>query len=238
MRRACTDATRLPALVRPFSSSGEVRYRAACRSRLNSMSIVRTIDETDFGVTWVMDEPMARASHALAKDGRVWIIDPVDDRDAMAKVAELGEPVAVLQLLDRHNRDCQTIADRLGVPLVVLPDEVKSTPFETIDVVSNPFWKEKALWWKEKRVLVVAESLGNNRGMHYPVESGAGVHIGRRLTPPKNSLGTYLPRHLLFGHGESVHGPEATTALQEAIDRSRRDLPAALIAAPKALISG
>jgi hypothetical protein len=202
------------------------------------MSSVRTIDETDFGVTWVMDEPMARASHALAKDGRVWIIDPVDDHDAMAKVAELGEPAAVLQLLDRHNRDCRAVADRLGVPLVALPDEVKSTPFKTIDVVSNPFWKEKALWWKEKRVLVVAESLGNNRGMFNPGESGAGVHIGRRLTPPKDSLGTYLPEHLLFGHGESIHGPEATTALQEAIDRSRRDLPAALIAAPKAMISG
>jgi hypothetical protein len=202
------------------------------------MSSVRTIDETDFGVTWVMDEPMARASHALAKDGRVWIVDPVDDHDAMAKVAELGEPAAVLQLLDRHNRDCRAVADRLGVPLVALPDEVKSTPFKTIDVVSNPFWKEKALWWKEKRVLVVAESLGNNRGMFNPGESGAGVHIGRRLTPPKDSLGTYLPEHLLFGHGESIHGPEATTALQEAIDRSRRDLPAALIAAPKAMISG
>jgi hypothetical protein len=218
--------------------SVESGCRGADRSRLHSMSSVRTIDETDFGVTWVMDEPMARASHALAKDGRVWIIDPVDDHDAMAKVAELGEPAAVLQLLDRHNRDCRAVADRLGVPLVALPDEVKSTPFKTIDVVSNPFWKEKALWWKEKRVLVVAESLGNNRGMFNPGESGAGVHIGRRLTPPKDSLGTYLPEHLLFGHGESIHGPEATTALQEAIDRSRRDLPAALIAAPKAMISG
>ncbi len=200
------------------------------------MSSVRTIDETDFGITWVMDEPMARASHALVNDGRVWIIDPVDDHDAMAKVAELGEPAAVLQLLDRHNRDCRSVADRLGVPLVVLPDEVKSTPFKTIEVVDNRIWKEKALWWPKKRVLVVAEALGSNR-MYKPTEAGAGVHIGMRLTPPKNSLGTYLPKHLLFGHGESIHGPEATVALQEAIDRSRRDIPGALVGLPKAFTS-
>ena len=200
------------------------------------MSSLRTIDETDFSVTWVMDEPMARASHALARDGRVWIIDPVDDHDAMERVAELGEPVAVLQLLDRHNRDCRAVADRLGVPLVVLPDEVKSTPFKTIDVVNNRLWKEKALWWPQKRVLVVAEALGSNR-MYKPTEAGAGVHIGMRLTPPRNSLGTYLPKHLLFGHGEPIHGPEATTALQQAIDRSRRDIPGALIGLPKAFTS-
>ena len=207
------------------------------RSRLSGVSSVRTIDETDFGVTWVMDEPMARASHALAKDGRVWIVDPVDDHDAMAKVAELGEPAAVLQLLDRHNRDCRAIADRLDVPLVVLPDEVKSTPFKTIDVVDNRLWKEKALWWPKKRLLLVAEALGSN-SMYKPSEAGAGVHIGLRLTPPRNSLGTYLPLHLLFGHGESIHGPEATTALQEALDRSRRDIPGALIGLPKAFTSG
>jgi len=206
------------------------------RSRLKAMSGVRTIDETDFGITWVMDEAMARASHALAKDGRVWIIDPVDDHDAMAKVAELGEPAAVLQLLDRHNRDCRAIADRLGVPLVSLPDEVKSTPFKTIDVVSNPLWKEKALWWPKKRVLVVAEALGSNQ-MYRPTEAGAGVHIGMRLTPPRESLGTYLPKHLLFGHGESIHGSQATTALQDALDRSRRDIPGALMGLPKAFAS-
>jgi hypothetical protein len=200
------------------------------------MSAVRTIDETDFSITWVMDEPMARASHALAHDGKVWIIDPVDDAEAMARVAELGEPAAVLQLLDRHNRDCAEVAERLGVPLVVLPDEVKSTPFKTINVVRNRVWKEKALWWEKKRCLVVAEALGSNR-MYKPTDSGAGVHIGMRLTPPKRQLGTYLPEHLLFGHGEPIHGPEATAALQQAIDRSVRDIPGAVIGLPKAFTS-
>jgi hypothetical protein len=200
------------------------------------MSGLQTIDQTELGITWVMDEPMARASHALVKDGRVWIIDPVDDHDAMTRVAGLGEPAAVLQLLDRHNRDCRAVADRLGVPLVVLPDEVKSTPFKTINVVGNRLWKEKALWWREQRCLVVAEALGSNR-MYRPGPAGAGVHIAMRLTPPRRQLGTYLPEHLLFGHGEPIHGPGATEALQQAIDRSVRDIPGAVIGLPQAFTS-
>jgi hypothetical protein len=103
-------------------------------------------------------------------------------------------------------------------------------------VVRNRVWKEKALWWEKKRCLVVAEALGSNR-MYKPTDSGAGVHIGMRLTPPKRQLGTYLPEHLLFGHGEPIHGPEATAALQQAIDRSVRDIPGAVIGLPKAFTS-
>jgi hypothetical protein len=200
------------------------------------MSPARVIDQSEIGITWVMDEPMARACHALVDDGRVWIIDPVDDGDAMSAVAGLGEPAAVLQLLDRHNRDCRKVADRLGVPLVALPDEMKSTPFKSIRVVNNRLWKEIALWWQEKRVLVVPEAIGTSR-FYKPSLAGAGVHLGLRMTPPRKQLGSYLPEHLLVGHGEAIHGPQATPALQEAIDRARRDMPAALVGAPGALLS-
>ena len=154
----------------------------------------------------------------------------------MARVTEIGEPKAVLQLLDRHNRDCKEVVAAARHPARVLPDEVKSTPFKTINVVRNRLWKEKALWWQEKRCLVVAEALGSNR-MYHPTQAGAGVHIGMRLTPPRGQLGTYLPEHLLFGHGEPIHGPGATEALQEAIDRSRRDIPGAVIGFPGAIAS-
>ena len=86
------------------------------------------IEEHASGITWVIDEPMARASHALVDDGRVWIIDPVDDKEAMEKVVALGKPVAVFQLLDRHNRDCEAIAKRLDVPHVTQPDEHHPEP--------------------------------------------------------------------------------------------------------------
>jgi hypothetical protein len=192
------------------------------------------IDESEVGLTWVENDPMARASHALVSGGKVWLVDPVDVPEAMALVAELGEPVAVLQLLDRHGRDSQKIADRLDIPLMLLPDEINDSPFRSIDVVNNRFWKEKALWWQAEQTLVVAEAIGTNK-LFKPSDAGAGVHIMLRMTPPKQALGTYVPRHLLVGHGNSIHGPRATKALQEAIDRSRRDLPGAIIGIPGAM---
>ncbi|MFM8888902.1 MAG: hypothetical protein ACKOGM_02780 [Solirubrobacterales bacterium] len=197
----------------------------------------RLIDRSPIGITWVIDEPMARASHALVSDSKVWIIDPVDDAGAMEAVAELGDPVAVVQLLDRHNRDSAEVADRLDVPLLRLPDSLPGTPFEVIDVVDGGLWKEKALWWQDERALVVAEAVGTNPFFR-PGSAGAGIHLGLRLFPPKQALGTYLPNHLLVGHGPPIHGPRATEALQQAMDRSRRDFPAAVVGAPGAFLKG
>jgi len=193
----------------------------------------KIVENGDIGITWVMDEPNARASHALVSDGKVWIIDPVDDPAAIERAAELGRPVAVLQLLDRHNRDSQAIADRLDVPRVVLPLELRNTPFEAIEVVENRLWKERALWWQAEQTLVVAEAIGTTP-MFKPTEAGAGVHIGLRLNPPRKALGSYVPRHLLVGHGEPIHGTGAARALEEALARSRRDLPAAMLGLPGA----
>lgn len=196
----------------------------------------RIIENGDIGITWVMDEPNARASHALVSDGKVWIIDPVDEPAALERVAELGQPVAVLQLLDRHNRDSQKIADRLEIPRVVLPLELRDTPFEAIDVIDNRLWKERALWWQARQTLVVAEAIGTSP-MFKPSEAGAGVHIGLRMNPPRKQLGSYVPRHLLVGHGDPIHGTDARRALNQALDRSRRDLPAAMIGLPGAFFS-
>lgn len=197
----------------------------------------RLIDRTPIGITWVIDEPMTRASHAILADGRVWIIDPVDDPEALAEAAELGEPAAVIQLLDRHNRDSVAVADRLGVDLIRLPETLDGSPFEVIDVIDSAIWKEKALWWQEEQVLVVAEAVGTNR-FYRPASAGAGIHLGLRLAPPRKALGSYLPQHLLMGHGGPIHGHQATLALQEAMDRSRRDFPGALVGAPAAFLKG
>ena len=65
-------------------------------------------DESDGGFGWISPEPawMGRASHALAADGGVWLVDPVDFAGLDERVRSLGEPRAVLQLLGWHNRDC------------------------------------------------------------------------------------------------------------------------------------
>ena len=167
---------------------------------------------------------MTRTSHVLAADGRVWLVDPVRHEPALERARALGDPVAVLQLLDRHNRDCAAVADELGVPHVVTPDALPGSPFESVTVRESRRWRERALWWEAGTTLVVAEAVGTNRFFRTGAER-AGVHLVLRLTPPRDALGRFEPEHLLVGHGEGLHGPDASSGLHEALARSRTGLP-------------
>jgi hypothetical protein len=192
------------------------------------MAIVE-LTEHPLGVTWVIEEAMARASHALAHDGRVWLVDVVDEPEALARATSLGEVAAVLQLFVAHNRDGEPVAERLGVPFMKLPDVVPDAPFSVLSL-DKLVWKERALWWPQERGLLVPESIGT--GSFYAVGPGpAGVHLMRRLIPP-NELRTFLPEHLLVGHGRPIHGGEAAAAMLDALDRSRQDLVAFARKAP------
>jgi hypothetical protein len=183
------------------------------------------VEEHELGLTWVVSEPMERAFHALVDDGRVWLVDPLDGSEIEDAVA-LGEPAGVLQLLDRHKRDCAEIAGRLGVPHLTVPDLVPGSPFEAIPAVRILRWQETALWWPQKKALIVAEVLAANP-MHTGGEQRVGMHLFLRPWPP-GSLRGYRPEHLLLGHGKSVHGPEAAADLEAAYALARRDLPRVL----------
>jgi hypothetical protein len=181
------------------------------------------IEEHALGLSWVIDEVMARASHALHDGSRVWLIDPVDVPAAIDRAAALGEPQAVIQLLDRHNRDCAAVAQRLGVPHLRLPDAIADSPFEVVKVIDVPRWRELALWWPERKALVVSEAVGSGR--YFALADGpAGIHPFLRVKPP-GAPKRFAPEHLLFGHGPGVHGPAAAVALRDAYARSRRDIP-------------
>ena len=171
---------------------------------------------------------MQRAYHALVDDGRVWLVDPLDQ--GLDAIEGLGEPAGVLQLLDRHNRDCAAVAKRLGVPHLKVPDAVPGSPFEAISVLRVPGWKETALWWPEREALVVAETLAGNP-MHTGGEQAVGVHFVLRALPP-GSLRKYQPQHLLLGHGHPLHGATAADGVETAYARSRRDLPRVLLKLP------
>ncbi|HEX2085344.1 MAG TPA: hypothetical protein VHF89_06655 [Solirubrobacteraceae bacterium] len=186
-----------------------------------------TYDEHDLGLSWVVDEPMQRTSHALADDGRMWFVDPVDVPEAVERALGLGEPAGVIQLLDRHPRGCEALARRLGVPHLRLPDALPDSPFDVIAVVDLPRWREKALWWPRHDALVVAEAIGTGPMFGQP----AGIHLFLRLTPP-SILRDYDPLHLLVGHGRGVHGSAAKPALETAYRRSRIDLPKTLVKLP------
>jgi hypothetical protein len=190
------------------------------------------VEEHPLGLTWVLAEPMERAFHALLDDGRVWLVDPLDGPEIGAAAA-LGEPAGVLQLLDRHNRDCAEVAARLGVPHLKVPDAVPGSPFEAIAAVRVPRWRETALWWPRRRALVVAETLAANP-MHTGGEQRVGMHLFLRPWPPR-ALRGYRPEHLLLGHGHGLHGPEAAAAVESAFARARRDLPRVLLRLPGAV---
>ena len=105
---------------------------------------LRFCDEFDGGFGWIAaGELEQRCSHALVADGRVWVVDPLDGPGVEARIRAAGEPAGVLQLLDRHNRDCQELARRLSVPLYVLP-ETTVAPFEVRSV-------RRGRWWKDTR---------------------------------------------------------------------------------------
>jgi hypothetical protein len=180
----------------------------------------------------VVSEPLERASHALAADGRVWFVDPVDDPAAVEAAAALGEPAGVLQLLDRHGRDGAALAERFGIPLLRVPGAVPGAPFEVVPSgVWIPRWSEVALWWPERKALVVAEVLGTSA--HYTLGAGTvGIHPLLRASPP-GRLRSYPAEHLLVGHGAPLHGPGVADAIERAYARSRRDMPRMLLTLPR-----
>ena len=182
------------------------------------------------GFGWIVDEAMTRTSHALAVEGRMWLVDPLDWPEAIERARGLGEPAGVVQLLDRHARDCAALASRLGVTHLVAPDDVPGSPFELIPIVRRRWWRESALWWPVRKTLVTADALATNR-FYTAGKAPVAVHVLLRLTPPRQlrSLG---PERILVGHGEGLTGPGAADALREALRTSRRGLPGLLARLP------
>jgi hypothetical protein len=185
---------------------------------------VEFCDEFEHGFGWISDDFLGRTSHALVAGGGVWLVDPLAWDEAERRIASAGEPRGVIQLLDRHARDCAELAGRLGVPHHVVPFGGVG-PFETIPLVNRRWWREAALWWPEGRVLCVADALGTV-GYFTAGDEALGVHPLRRLTPPR-ALAVLGPRHVLCGHGEGIHGEAAAPALDRALRTSRRRLPRA-----------
>ncbi|MEF8785473.1 MAG: hypothetical protein V5A45_06030 [Haloarculaceae archaeon] len=198
-------------------------------------------DEESGGVGWIAypDERMQRASHAIAVDGDVYVIDPVDAEGIDDLFAEFGEVAGVVILLDRHKRDAAAIATRHDVPVYVphfmadISDDIAApvdpfhreladTGYAAHPILNNVAWSEAALYSKDTGVLVVPESVGTAEYFLTGRER-LGVHPALRLVPPKK-LGRLAPDRVLVGHGEGIHN-EARAALRDAISGSRSRTP-------------
>jgi hypothetical protein len=191
---------------------------------------VRFVDEFQGSVGWTpaTAELRQRTSHAVSSGGRVWIVDPLDGAGIDERIRALGEPAGVVQLLDRHKRDCRTLAQRLGVPLHVTPFAgVEDAPFAVVSVLDVPGWHEAALWFPAERILVCADAVGSAPYFRGKGER-IGVHPMLRLWPPK-VLARFEPMQVLVGHGEGLAGGTAATALHVALRTSRRRIPSWLL---------
>jgi hypothetical protein len=182
-------------------------------------------DVIEGGFGWQVDERMQRTSHALVGEDGVWIFDPIAWEPALERTSELGKPAGVVQLLDRHKRDCAEVAKTLGVPHFNVPDKLPG--LDLIVIVDFRFWREVAVWVPRRQALVCADALGTAPYFR-AADEPLGVHPLLRLRPPR-VLARYEPQHVLCGHGAGVHGPKTPAALHEALRTARRRLPRALL---------
>ncbi|MFZ1881436.1 MAG: hypothetical protein WAU41_14930 [Gaiellaceae bacterium] len=192
------------------------------------------LDEWDGGFGWAREERLQRTSHALAVDGRVWLVDPVDAPEFEERVRSLGEPAGIIQLLDRHERGCAAWARRLGV-VHHRAFDVVDVPFGVLPIRDRRWWREVALWEPAGCTLVCADALGTVPFFRAPGER-VGLHPLIRPWPPR-ALRGLEPARILVGHGEAVTD-DATGALRDTLAHAQRRLPAALKAAVSAVRGG
>lgn len=187
---------------------------------------VQFCDELGFSVGWIAADRMMRAGHALATAEGVWVVDPIDAPGVEERVRALGDPAGVIQLTKSHRRDCATIAKKLAVSHHVVPVEpIPAAPFEFLPLADKRFWRESALWWPERRLLVCGDVLGTAPYFLAPGER-IGVHPVVRLLRPPRVLGQVEPEHVLCCHGEGLHGPGTSATVVDALAAARRRLPA------------
>jgi hypothetical protein len=222
----------------PMKRSGEAAEYDVVRS-----------DEDGFGWIAYPGEDMRRASHAFATGDGVYVVDPVDIPDLDEHLSALGDVAGVVLTLDRHERDCAAVAGRHDVPVFVpeffgetdldAPVEVlrgRLDRFTVIPVVNRSFWNEIALWDEEAGELWVSEALGTAAFFRAKGEP-LGVHPMLRPFPPRGKLGDLTPDALYCGHGAGVT-TDATTALGQALARSRRGMPRVYANMVKGLVFG
>ena len=139
----------------------------------------------------------------------------------------LGQAAGVLQLLDRHERDCAVWARRLGVEHL-RAWESGVAPFDVLPVRDRRWWREVALWEPAGRTLVCADALGTIPFFRAHGER-IGLHPLVRAFPP-SALRGLEPRRIRVGHGEAVTDA-AAEALHDTLANARRRLPGAVRAA-------
>ena len=203
--------------------------------------VVPLDDAGSFAWIALPDESMQRASSAVVTSIGTLVIDPVDFGGLDDALSRLGPVAGVVQLLDRHNRDVAAVAARLSVPVLVPgalagrgePLAIPGVQERVVPAI--PGWKEAALWFPERRLLVCAEAIGTAPYYRARDTDVLGVHPFLRMRPPTGALSGVAPSVIVVGHGPPVLD-DAASALVAALRQSRRDLPRAWLRGARLII--
>lgn len=199
------------------------------------------------GCTWIAhpQEGMQRASHALATEHGVWLVDPIDTASLDSRLADVGEVTGIVVLLNRHERDSVKLANRHDVsirrppgvtrdfdaPTEDVEERLPGTDYQFVSVKDWPFWREVGLW--DGDTLVVPESFGTNPFSRCGDEE-LGINTFMRLTPPKG-LSKFDPERILVGHGAPLL-ENPTMAMTDALKNARLRLPRAVFESVQAMV--
>ncbi|GAA0533200.1 hypothetical protein ABNG02_09680 [Halorubrum ejinorense] len=194
---------------------------------------IGAVTEWSGGFSWIAhpEEDAERASHALATDAGVWVIDPVDADGLDDALGELGDVAGVAVLQDRHTRDAAAVADRHDVAVSVpgwmeltrekldadaeaTGETLAGTDYAVRELTRSDEWEEAVLWNGSTATLVVPETLGTLPAFGAEGDT-LGLHPAVEEAP--ELLAAWEPEHVLVGHGVSVH-EGASTALAAVFD--------------------
>ncbi|WP_096391313.1 hypothetical protein [Halopenitus persicus] len=227
---------------------------------------LHVIDRFAEGLGWIAypDEPMQRASHAVAVPNEeaedvpdVWVIDPVDPPGADGAdrldvlLADLGSVAGVACCLDRHKRDAAAVAtrhdvavwipewmtgvaDELDAPVERFGSRLADTGFEAIRVKNSSLPPWQEVALFDGSTLIVPEAVGTN-GLFLADGERLGVHPALRPFPPRRPFAGLKPDRVLVGHGAGVH-ERAADVLADALAGARRRAPSAYLNALRAVI--
>jgi len=194
---------------------------------------LEAVAEWDGGITWFAHpgEDAMRASHALATESGVWIVDPLDADGLDERLSGLGEVAGVAVIHDRHTRDAEAIAARHDVPVHVpewmdltrekldddpepLGGRVPGTNYGVHRLIDSDEWEEAVLVDEAGVTLVVMETLGTLPAF---CDGDDDIGVQPTLDEIPEGLDDYHPERILVGHGESIY-EDAATKLAAALD--------------------
>lgn len=185
------------------------------------------------GISWIADpeEDAKRASHALATDAGVWIVDPVDAADLDDHLADLGDVAGVAVLHDRHTRDATDVAQRHDVPVSVpewmdltrekltgsvsaIGGSLPGSDYQIHALIDTDEWEEALLVDADGETVLIPEAFGTVDSFG-EADTALGLHPA--LDDPPGDLDTWSPERILVGHGESIL-EDGAAKLSAAID--------------------